>query len=135
MESLVNLIFKLKASCVANEANIMTEAGLSPAEYNGIAAMEPNEMVCGNTLSQKMNLSPSRASRVVEKMVQNGYLMRETDPVDRRKCNITLAEKGVKVKQEIENLKSACEKNIRKHLSKDEVNIISNSLKKIIAAL
>jgi len=135
MESLVDLIFRLKAGCVANEAEIMMEARLSPAEYNGIAAMEPNVMVCGNTLSQKMNLSPSRASRVVEKMVQNGYLMRETDAEDRRKCNITLAEKGVKVKKQIEGLKQACEKNIRKHLSAEEVKVVTDTLKKIIAVL
>ena len=135
MKSLVDLIYRLKDSCRENELNIMTEAGLSPAEYNGIAAIEPSEMVCGSTISRKMNLSPSRASRVVEKMVKNGYLTRETDTGDRRKCNITLAEKGVKVKEQINKLRAECENHLKKNLSPQEIETFSNTIQKIVNVL
>jgi DNA-binding MarR family transcriptional regulator len=132
MESLVELIYRLKASCVASDLDIMSESGLSPAEYNGIAAMEPQDSISGNAVSRKMNLSASRASRVIDKMVQNGYLEREIDCNDRRKCNITLAEKGVKIKKRIKKVRQTCEKQIRENLSDQEIKNFSGTLKKII---
>jgi DNA-binding MarR family transcriptional regulator len=135
MESLVELIYRLKTSCISNELDIMSEWGLSPAEYNGIAAMELNETVCGSAVSQKMNLSPSRASRVIDKMVQNGYLKRETDSVDRRKCNITLADKGIEIKKRIDRSRQKCERRIRNHLSQPEIDAFSTTLKKVIEVM
>jgi DNA-binding MarR family transcriptional regulator len=134
-ESLVDLIYGLKARCVITESEIMAETGLSPAEYNGIAAIEPGEMVCGNAVSQKMNLSPSRASRVIDKMVHNGYIHRKTDTADRRKCNITLADKGVAVKKRIKKLREGCEDRLRLHLSEKEIKEFSHTLKKIVASM
>ncbi len=135
MESLVELIYRLKASCLVSESGIMEESGLSPAEYNGIAAMEPHETVCGSDVSRKMNLSPSRASRVIDKMVRNGYIKRETDTVDRRKCNITLAAKGVKIKKKIDRSRRNCESRLREHLSDKEIKAFSGALTKIIEVL
>jgi len=131
-EPLIDLIYRLKASCVASELDIMEESGLSPAEYNGIAAVDTNEKISGSAVSQKMNLSPSRASRVVDKMVKNGYLLREIDAGDRRKCNISLAEKGMKVKTRIQQLKRKCEKRIEDELSEKEIDSFSDTLKKLI---
>ena len=89
MERLFDLIEQLKSRCVKNELIIMEEANISLAEYNGISALDPEERVCGNDLSRKMNLSPSRASRVIDKLVKNGYLLREGDAADRRRCTIS----------------------------------------------
>lgn len=131
-EPLMDLIYRLKAGCVASEVDIIEESGLSPAEYNGIAALDLHEKISGSAVSQKMNLSPSRASRVIDKMVRNGYLLREIDSGDRRKCNISLAEKGMKVKKRIQQLKSKCEKRIQDELSEKEIDSFSDTLKKLI---
>jgi MarR family transcriptional regulator, organic hydroperoxide resistance regulator len=135
MVSLVDLIFRLKASCVNSELDIMAESGLSPAEFNGIAAMEPNQTICGTAVSQKMNLSPSRASRVIDKMVHNGYLKREIDASDRRKCNISLADKGVAVKNKIHHLQLQCERQLRDNLTVQEIAAFAGALNKIIKIL
>ncbi|MCK4766510.1 MAG: MarR family transcriptional regulator [Candidatus Aminicenantes bacterium] len=131
MERLIDLIEQLKARCVDNESVIMAEADLSPAEYNGISALEPEEEVCGSTLSRKMNLSPSRASRVIDKLVRNGYFLRECDSEDRRRCTISLAEKGILVKRRIEEIKRECEDRVIQGLSTKERKYFTSSLKKI----
>lgn len=133
-ENLLDLIYRLKASCIAGESRIMEETGLSLAEYNGIAAIAPRESISGNALSQKMGLSPSRASRVIDKMVKNGYLVRENDASDRRKCFISLAKKGQDIKKKIDRLKTNCEQRIRARLSDQEISTLSTSLGKIIDA-
>jgi DNA-binding MarR family transcriptional regulator len=133
-DNLLDLIYRLKAGCIASEWRIMEETGLSPAEYNGIAAIAPRESISGNALSQKMGLSPSRASRVIDKMVKNGYLVRENDANDRRKCFISLAKKGQEIKKKIDRLKTSCEQRIRARLSDQEISTLNSSLGKIIDA-
>jgi DNA-binding MarR family transcriptional regulator len=109
----------------------MEEADLSPAEYNGISALDPEERVCGSALSRKMNLSPSRASRVIEKLVKNGYLLREGDATDRRRCTISLAKKGIQVKTKIDMIKRDCENKVIARLTEREMKYFTSSLKKI----
>lgn len=132
MVPLVDLIFRLKTSCLNSELDIMTESGLSPAEYNCIAAMEQDETICGTAVSHKMNLSPSRASRIIDKMVHKGYLKRETASDDRRRCNICLAEKGILIKEKIETLKNKCEAQLQANLSTQDINTFTTILEKII---
>ena len=134
-ESLLDLVYKLKAGCIAGEMQVMEETGLSPAEYNGIAAINPGENISGNEVSQKMNLSPSRASRVIDKMVKNGYLIRENNSVDRRKCTISLAPKGMEIKKKVEDYRLRCDDRIRTRLTDKEMKAFSSSLKKIIEVI
>jgi len=131
MENLIDMIEQLKSRCIRNELLIMEEANLSPAEYNGISVLDPEERVCGNTLSRKMNLSPSRASRVIDKLVRSGYLIREGDALDRRRCTISLAEKGILIKKRIEEIKKDCENRVITRLTDQEMKYFTRSLKKI----
>jgi DNA-binding MarR family transcriptional regulator len=134
-ESLLDLVYNLKAGCIAGELQVMEETGLSPAEYNGIAAINPGESISGSEVSRKMNLSPSRASRVIDKMVKNGYLIRENNSVDRRKCTISLAPKGMEIKKKVEDYRSRCDDRIRSRLTDTEMEAFSCCLKKIIEVI
>ena len=131
MERLIELIEQLKIRCIKNESIIMEGTSLSPAEYNGISALDLDERISGSDLSRKMKLSPSRASRVVDKLVRNGFLTRECDAEDRRRCTISLAKKGARVKRKIEEIKNDCEKKIVRDLTDREITDFTNTLKKI----
>lgn len=109
----------------------MDETDLSPAEYNAISTLGRGEKVCGSDLSRRMSLSPSRASRVIDKLVRNGYLEREDDAADRRRCTISLADKGIKVKRKIEKIKRDCELKVTATLTDLEKEYLTRSLKKI----
>jgi DNA-binding MarR family transcriptional regulator len=131
-DDVLDLIFRLKAGCITGESRMMAETGLSPAEFNGIAAMNPGDRISGSAVSKKMGLSPSRASRVIDKMVKNGYLLRENDALDRRKCTVSLAKRGIRIKKKIEKLRNDCEKKIREQVSEKEIESLSTTLEKII---
>lgn len=110
----------------------MEETGLSPAEYHGIAAINPGDKISGNDVSRKMNLSPSRASRVIDKMVKHGYLERENDDLDRRKCFVSLAPRGITLKRKIDSFRHECDKRIREQLSGSELELFTGSILKIV---
>lgn len=134
-QNILDLIYQFKGSCIASEQKIMSETGLTPAEYNGLAAMKPGEDYSGNEVSQKMSLSPSRASRVIDMMVKHSFLFREIDPGDRRRCTISLAPKGEELKQKIDDLRRSCERKIKRQLTTEELNSLKASLSKIMDVL
>jgi DNA-binding MarR family transcriptional regulator len=135
VERVTDLIFLLKSKCLENELEIMKQSNLSASEFHGIDKLNPGEIVSGKSLSQKMDLSPSRASRIVEKMVKKDFLLRECDPLDRRRCKLVLSEKGIEIKKKIEMMRSDCEKKIREIFSRKEIASFSLGIEKTIKVL
>jgi DNA-binding MarR family transcriptional regulator len=118
---IVDLILALKSKCLEKEESIRQEFGLSPAEYKGIIAMSPDEPCNCNKLSEKMGLSVSRGSRVIEKLVKNKYLICETSPEDKRNIILSLAPRGVRIKKKIDTMLNECESIIESKLSNTEI--------------
>jgi len=127
-KKLVDLIIELKKGCMEDEKQIRTLCNISLAEYQGIMEINATERITCNILSKKMGLSPSRGSRIIDGLVRKGYLLRTTNPKDRRSFVLSLSSKGVKIKDNIERERNNCEKRIREKLSTKEVNLIKEGL-------
>ena len=132
---IIDLVIALKHSCMMKEDSIREEFALSPAEYRGILSINPGEIVKGSELSEKMGLSVSRGSRVIEKLTQKGYLKRTGDSNDRRCLTIALAEKGQKVKSKIDKMLEQCENELQSKIPKSEMKSFINSLDKLTLIL
>ena len=132
---IIDLVIALKHSCMMKENSIREEFTLSPAEYRGILSINPGEIVKGSELSEKMGLSVSRGSRVIEKLTQKGYLKRTGDSNDRRCLTIALAEKGQKVKSKIDKMLEQCENELQSKIPKSEMKSFINSLDKLTLIL
>ena len=130
-KSVINLIIDLKYSCLAKEKKIITELNLSPAEYRGILSIVPGSEAQCNILSKKMGLSVSRGSRVIDKLINNGYLNEIKSEKDQRVTNVVLTQKGIKTQRKIHNLLEDCEQTILKNMTTPELEAFTASLKKI----
>ena len=130
-ENLVDLIIELKKNCMEDERQIRTLCNVSLAEYKGIMEIETAERITCNLLSDKMGLSVSRGSRIIDGLVRKGYLLRTTNPEDRRSFVLSLSSKGAKIRKQIEQERNNCEYRIRKNLSAGEVELIKEGLKLI----
>ena len=118
---IIDLVIALKHSCLVKEDSIREEFSLSPAEYRGILSINQGEAVKGIELSEKMGLSVSRGSRVIEKLTKKGYLKRTGNSNDRRCLTIALADKGLKVKNKIDKMLDQCEQEFESRIPKSEV--------------
>lgn len=130
-KSLIDLIIELKRGCMEDEEQIRTICNISLAEYKGIMEIDIKERITCNTLSQKMCLSPSRGSRIIDSLVRKGYLLRMVNPDDRRSFVMSLSSNGVKIKKQIEQERNNCEKRIRKKFSVREIELIKEGLELI----
>lgn len=125
----------LKNNCSAHLDKIRIKMKLSPSEFNGIISIDRNEKLTCQDLSNKMGLSPSRGSRVINKLISKGYLKEERNQLDKR-CNfISLTADGLKVKKKIDGLFNECEAELQSKLTKDELKELMSSLKKLIKIL
>ena len=127
-KSLLDLINEIKQGCLEDEKHIRTICQVSLAEYKGILQIDVKERITCNALSQKMGLSPSRGSRIIDGLVRKGYFIRSTHPQDRRSFMISLSSFGLKMRKQIEQEKNHCEEKIRERFSEKEMNQIKETL-------
>ena len=133
-KNLVDLIIELKKGCMENENQIRTLCNISLAEYKAILEIETKERITCNVLSEKMGLSVSRGSRIIDGLVRKGYLLRMENPEDRRSFVLSLSSKGAEIKKQIEQERNNCEYRLRKNLSTREVELIKKGLEIIAKA-
>ena len=93
-ERLANLTFGLLAKCQDKEAWLAKEHGLFQAEFKCIRLLDSDESLNNKEIAKRMNLSPSRLTRVVDGLVKKGYMKREIDPTDRRNMKLSLSRRG-----------------------------------------
>lgn len=114
-----------------DENQIRTLCNVSLAEYKAILEINSTERITCNVLSEKMGLSVSRGSRIIDNLVRKGYLLRMENPEDRRSFVLSLSSKGAEIKKQIEQERNNCEYRLRKNLSARKVELIKEGLELI----
>lgn len=135
MEKFIDYIAVIKNEWDEYLKKSLLKYNITYGEFNGIEVLDTEEKLSSNILAGRMNLSPSRASRVIENMVRKKVLIRDIDCTDRRKCTIELTEMGVEIKNKVKKIKSDFFKLIMKGLDQKEVDEINNTLRKMIKSL
>ena len=133
-EKLIDLIIELKKGYLEDEKQIRTLCKVSLAEYKAVLEINKTERITCNVLSEKMGLSISRGSRIIDSLVRKGYLLRMENPEDRRSFVLSLSSKGTEIKKQIEQERNNYEYRIRKNLSVREVKLIKEGLELIAKA-
>lgn len=94
-EKLADLTFQLLASCQEKENRLARQHNLTDAEFRCLRSMTENESLNNKEIAERMNLSPSRLTRIIDGLVKKGYVKREIQPNDRRNMQVYLSEKGI----------------------------------------
>jgi len=129
------LILAVKRKCQRNEDLIQEELGLSQAEFNALIVLEDGQEVSGCALAERMALSPSRGSRVLDLLVTDGYVKTAAGSTDRRALVISLTPKGKRAQRRIVDHMEACERRICNDLDDRTVGLIKSALESLEAVL
>lgn len=92
---LADLTFSLLASCQEKEIHLADQYGLTQAEFRCLRLFSADESLNNKQIAERMNLSPSRLTRIIDGLVRKEYITREIDNSDRRNMKVTLSKKGV----------------------------------------
>jgi len=132
---LFELILAVKRQCQKSEEQIQEELGLSQAEFNALIVLDDGQEISGCEFADRLALSPSRGSRVLDKLVTDGHVKARAGPDDRRTLVISLTPKGRRAKQRIIDHMEACERRICDGLDDGNVGQIKRALELLEAVL
>ena len=132
---LFEVILAVKRKCQSNEEQIREELGLSQAEFNGLLVLADAEEMTGCEFARRMGLSPSRASRVLDRLVMGGYATRRSDAEDRRAIQVCLTARGRQMSRRIMGRMRACEDRICDSLDGAEVRQVRRALELLESVL
>ena len=102
-EMLANLTFNLLARCQEKESRLAEKHNLLEAEFRCLRLMSSEENPNNKEIAEKMNLSPSRITRIMDGLVKKGYMVREIDNTDRRNMILSLSKKGKNLTTRLNN--------------------------------
>jgi DNA-binding MarR family transcriptional regulator len=101
---LADLTFTLLANCQAKEDRLAEQYGLTQAEFRCLRLFGKEEIINNKKIAERMNLSPSRLTRIIDGLVTKEYMVREINSADRRNMKVSLSFNG---KQLVEKLNQA----------------------------
>lgn len=129
------LILAIKRKCQCTEEQIRDQLGLSAAQFHGLIVLEEGAELPGGEFARRMGLSPSRGSRVLNRLVTDGYVATRICPDDRRAMEIALTAKGKQMKGRILGRMQACESRICDRLDDPRLQQVREALETLEAVL
>ncbi|MCX6222287.1 MAG: MarR family transcriptional regulator [Bacteroidia bacterium] len=117
----LGLIYEMKKKCSAIDNRLMEHLKLSQSELLFFSSLDQCTGISSPELAKNMGLSPSRISRVIEKLVVDGYLDRNIDKTDRRAITLCLTDEGKKIRAEIDKNRQECEARLLNVLPQSDV--------------
>lgn len=68
--------------------------GLKPGEFSVLSVIGDNPGLPQGTIARKLRIKPAHMTKLMRRMMDAGYVDRETDPVDRRVVHLRLTQAG-----------------------------------------
>jgi len=133
--TILDLIYELKKKCIQSDEDFFNSLDISQAEYNMFICLKNCKHFNSYSVAEKMQLSLSRVSRIIDKMVNKEFLTRTTNKLDRRAIDIKMTPKGKDVMNKIIEYRSKRDKKLESLISGEEKKEISVNLNKLIDIL
>ncbi len=132
---IIDILTEIQNKCRAKEDKIRENLGLSLAEYKALLCIKIGEKITCHEFSERMDLSLSRGSRVIEKLFQQGFIDRLDCTADRRSKNVLLTESGRKICGKINKSRQKCEDRLAAAYSKTRYNALKDELRSLVQKL
>ncbi|MHC1736599.1 MAG: MarR family winged helix-turn-helix transcriptional regulator [Ignavibacteriaceae bacterium] len=100
-EQLAELTYKFLSNCHEKEERMAQAHSLTVAELKCIRHINKTENVNNKEIAERMNLSSSRLTRIIDGLVTKGFIEREIDSADRRNMKLSLSVEGIKLLEQI----------------------------------
>jgi DNA-binding MarR family transcriptional regulator len=107
---------------------LSTQGWLILTVIGRFAPLSPSE------LADRTSVGRDKISRIVDQLVENGFVSRRTDEIDRRRVVLSLFAKGRRVCDDLELVARQIDRSVLDGLTKDERQALPQLLSKIESA-
>ena len=129
---ILSMVYEMKKKCANIDQQLMDDLNISQSELLFFSSLDNCQGLSSPELAKNMGLSLSRISRVVDKLVVNGYLDRSADTADRRAITLCLTAKGKVIRSRIDEVRNECEARLLEAISSDEIERLRDVISKIV---
>lgn len=133
--SLLDLIYEIRQKCMQNDEEIFKSLSITKAEFNMFLCLKNCKHFNSYSVAEKMQLSLSRVSRIIDKMVNKGHLSRTTNKLDRRAIDIKMTSSGKQIMDKIVKYRDAQEAHFVNKMNNEELHQVKSCFRKIITLL
>jgi DNA-binding MarR family transcriptional regulator len=99
---LANLTFHLVTSIQERHTRLANRLGLTEAEFRCLLSVGTDKGLNNTNVGKRMQLTPSRVTRLIEGLEDKGYLTKRYNRDDRRSLDLSLSRKGIMVIQKLD---------------------------------
>lgn len=107
------------------------QSSITPGGMYVLGSLKRNGTQSMSDIGKCLSVPKPHVTVIVDKLIEDGLVERQSDPNDRRIVNILLTEKGIEV---FENIKQEISENLKIKLSKldeDEQEILADASRKV----
>ena len=130
-EKLLDILVSLGKKCSSFEAVPRKRWGLSPSEYRCLICLLPEEKISCQHLSERVELSVSRSSRIIEGLYRKGFLERADCTSDRRCKEVWLTARGIQARLNIHSHLELCEERLLAEIPEERLAGLKADLKEL----
>jgi DNA-binding MarR family transcriptional regulator len=134
-KGILDLLYELNKKCIQNDEDFFNSLNISLAEYNMFICLKDCKHFNNYSVAEKMNLSLSRVSRIIDKMVYKEFLSRTISKTDRRAIDIKMTPKGKETLKRIMDYRAIRAQKIDTEISENEKEKIAVNLNKLISII
>ena len=132
---LIGLVRAMRDCCQRQEGEMCQKLGLNASQFACLLAMPKDDELNVQQIAKVMELSPSRASRIVDSLVQEGLLERKTPDNDRRQQHVILTAFGRQKLQTAYLLLAECEQKLLSYFSAQKSRELEELLTSVLSAM
>jgi len=134
-EKLANLTFNLLANCQEKEVRLAEVHNLTQAEFRCLRLFGSDEVMNNKSIAERMKLSPSRLTRIIDGLVAKEYVIREIDSNDRRNMKVSLSLKGKSLVNQLNKAYVNIHREILQDIDESQHTPLITALMHLLAAL
>ena len=134
-ERLANLTFNLLANCQEKEVRLAELHGLTQAEFRCLRLFGAEECLNNRQIAERMHLSPSRLTRIIDGLVEKDYINRELDSSDRRNMKVYLSHNGKLLVQRLNKAYVNIHSEILQDIEQGQHNTLISGMEHLLSAL
>ncbi len=132
---LADLTFKLLANCQEKEARLAEKYGLTQSEFRCLRLFNKNDVLNNKMVAERMNLSPSRLTRIIDGLVAKQYIIRQIEPADRRNMKVELSKRGNVIVQKLNDAYVNIHREILEDIDRSQHKPLISAMENLLVAL
>ena len=114
---------------------MMDEHGLSTHHFGLLVALGENGWLAQQDLGRIMGVDPRNAVPIIDELETRKLIARQSDPQDRRRCNIKLTPPGRRIIRRLRSAGSELERKMLEPLSATERTSLHRLLLKLLVGM